>query len=229
MFSLSQQVGGAYPPPRCPILFKQPPTHPSPLPILTPPPPLPPVSFPWTRASHSSSQATPPPLCDIPSGRCFFGQYPRLSLRVLRRVAAFWRPLRPVFLLASFACRFRAPPPPPRPQATGPGWAVPLDHKKRRHKRSTRHSNWLFGAEERGRARIPPRGHGRCCICRAVPRHALPARSEAAMSRASPCPLVPRAFRNARGGGGVWTSDFRGFKKQPQTDGQPMAAGAVGG
>ena len=47
-----------------------------------------------------------PPLCDIPSGRCFLtGPWTvtRSSLRMLRRVAAFCRPLRPVFLLASFS------------------------------------------------------------------------------------------------------------------------------
>ena len=49
---------------------------------------------------------TPPPLCDIGSGCCFFtGPWTvtRSSLRVLRRVAAFCRPLRPVFLLVSFS------------------------------------------------------------------------------------------------------------------------------
>ena len=47
----------------------------------------------------------PAPLCDIPSGRCFFtGPWTvtRSSLRMLRRVAAFCRPLRPVLLLVSF-------------------------------------------------------------------------------------------------------------------------------
>ena len=51
------------------------------------------------------------PLCDIPSGRCFFtGPWtvPRSSLRMLRRVAAFCRPLRPVLLLVSFP-RSRSP------------------------------------------------------------------------------------------------------------------------
>ena len=45
------------------------------------------------------------PLCDIPSGCCFFtGPWTvtRSSLRMLRRVAAFCRPLRPVLLLVSF-------------------------------------------------------------------------------------------------------------------------------
>ena len=66
------------------------------------------------------------PLCDIPSGCCSFtGPWTvtRSSLRMLRRVAAFCRPLRPVLLLVSFPrsrspavgvlglCRGDAPPP----------------------------------------------------------------------------------------------------------------------
>ena len=54
---------------------------------------------------------TPPPLCDIPSGcRSFTGPWTvtRSSLRTLRRVAAFCRPLRPVLLLVSFP-RSRSP------------------------------------------------------------------------------------------------------------------------
>ena len=53
----------------------------------------------------------PPPPCDIPSGCCFFtGPWTvtRSSLRMLRRVAAFCRPLRPVLLLVSFP-RSRGP------------------------------------------------------------------------------------------------------------------------
>ena len=53
----------------------------------------------------------PPPLCDIPSGCCFFtGPWTvtRSSLRMLRRVAAFCRPLRPGLLLVSFP-RSRSP------------------------------------------------------------------------------------------------------------------------
>ena len=45
------------------------------------------------------------PLCDIPSGCCSFtGPWTvtRSSLRMLRRVAALCRPLRPVLLLVSF-------------------------------------------------------------------------------------------------------------------------------
>ena len=48
---------------------------------------------------------SPPAPCDIPSGCCFFtGPWTvtRSSLRVLRRVAAFCRPLQPVLLLVSF-------------------------------------------------------------------------------------------------------------------------------
>ena len=44
------------------------------------------------------------PLCDIPSGCCSFtGPWTvtRSSLRMLRRIAAFCRPLRPVLLLVS--------------------------------------------------------------------------------------------------------------------------------
>ena len=53
----------------------------------------------------------PLPLYDIPSGRCSFtGPWTvtRSSLRMLRRVAAFCRPLRPVVLLVSFP-RSRSP------------------------------------------------------------------------------------------------------------------------
>ena len=45
------------------------------------------------------------PLCDIPSGCCSFtGPWTvtRSSLRMLRRVAVFCRPLRPVLLLVAF-------------------------------------------------------------------------------------------------------------------------------
>ena len=45
------------------------------------------------------------PLCDIPSGCCFFiGPWTvtRSSIRMLRRVAAFCRPLQPVLLLVLF-------------------------------------------------------------------------------------------------------------------------------
>ena len=53
----------------------------------------------------------PPPLCDIPSGCCSFtGPWTvtRSPLRMLRRVAVFCRPLRPVLLLVSFP-RSRSP------------------------------------------------------------------------------------------------------------------------
>ena len=55
--------------------------------------------------------APPPPVCDIPSGCCSFtGPWTvtRSSLRMLRRVAAFCRPLRLVLLLVSFP-RSRSP------------------------------------------------------------------------------------------------------------------------
>ena len=51
------------------------------------------------------------PLCDIPSGCCSFtGPWTvtHSSLRMLRRVATFCRPLRPVLLLVSFP-RSRSP------------------------------------------------------------------------------------------------------------------------
>ena len=57
-----------------------------------------------TQASCAVPHLVPP--CDVLSGCCFFtGPWTvrRPSLRVLRRVAAFCRPLRPVFLLVSFA------------------------------------------------------------------------------------------------------------------------------
>ena len=53
----------------------------------------------------------PSPLCDIPSGCCSFtGPWTvtRSSLRMLRRVATFCWPLRPVLLLVSFP-RSRSP------------------------------------------------------------------------------------------------------------------------
>ena len=71
-----------------------------------------------------SPSPPPPPLCDIPSGCCFFtGPWTvtRSSLRMLRRVAAFCRPLRPVLLLASFP-RLRSPVEPAEP--------TPLPHPK---------------------------------------------------------------------------------------------------
>ena len=45
----------------------------------------------------------PPPPRDIPSGCCSFTG-PGQSLRMLRRVAAFCRPLRLVLLLVLFPC-----------------------------------------------------------------------------------------------------------------------------
>ena len=60
---------------------------------------------------NSGTRLPPSPLCDIPSGCCSFtGPWTvtRSSLRMLRRVAAFCRPLRPVLLLVSFP-RSRSP------------------------------------------------------------------------------------------------------------------------
>ena len=62
-------------------------------------------------AGHWGWRTPPPPLCDIPSGGCSFtGPWTvtRSPLRMLRRVAAFCRPLRPVLLLVSFP-RSRSP------------------------------------------------------------------------------------------------------------------------
>ena len=60
--------------------------------------------------AHCSGSARTP-LCNIPSGCCFFtGPWTvtRSSLRMLRWVAAFCRPLRPLLLLVSFP-RSRSP------------------------------------------------------------------------------------------------------------------------
>ena len=62
-------------------------------------------------AQANDNVALPPPLCDIPSGCCSFtGPWTvtRSSLRMLRRVTTFCRPLRPVLLLVSFP-RSRSP------------------------------------------------------------------------------------------------------------------------
>ena len=62
--------------------------------------PIPPPSW-----ALKSSAPPPPPPCDMPSGCCSFtGPWTvtRSSLRMLRRVAAFCRPLRPVLSLVSF-------------------------------------------------------------------------------------------------------------------------------
>ena len=64
-----------------------------------------------TRPGRMSPRRSGPPLCDIPSGCSFFtGPWTvtHSSLRMLRRVAAFCRPLRPVLLLVSFP-RWRSP------------------------------------------------------------------------------------------------------------------------
>ena len=56
------------------------------------------------KAEKSKFSLPPPPPCDIPSGCCFFtGPWTvtRSSLRMLRPVAAFCRPLRPVYLPVS--------------------------------------------------------------------------------------------------------------------------------
>ena len=66
--------------------------------------------FIWALSREPLSPA-PPSLCDIPSGCCSFAgpwTVTRSSLRMLRRVAAFCRPLRPVLLVVSFP-RSRSP------------------------------------------------------------------------------------------------------------------------
>ena len=73
----------------------------------------------------------PTPLCDIPSGCCSFtGPWTvtRSSLRMLCRVAAFWRPLRPVLLLVSFPRSWS--PVEPRPPTPNPGIKSPGREKK---------------------------------------------------------------------------------------------------
>ena len=62
-------------------------------------------------AEQGVPDAVPAPQCDIPSGCCSFtGPWTvtRSSLRMLRRVATFCRPLRPLLLLVSFP-RSRSP------------------------------------------------------------------------------------------------------------------------
>ena len=71
---------------------------------------LPDLTANYTLSSRISGNAARP-LCDIPLGCCSFtGPWTvtRSSLRMLRRVAAFCRPLRPVLLLVSFP-RLRSP------------------------------------------------------------------------------------------------------------------------
>ena len=72
-------------------------------PIVGPPPALTPL--PLDLSSSHQPGVYLLPLCDIPFGCCFFMEpwtVTRSSLRMLRRVAAFCRPLRPVLLLVSF-------------------------------------------------------------------------------------------------------------------------------
>ena len=69
------------------------------------------VAPPHPLRTHTHIHPQSAPLCDIPSGSCSFtGPWTatRSSLRMLRRVAAFCRPLRPVLLLVSFP-RSRSP------------------------------------------------------------------------------------------------------------------------
>ena len=93
--------GGACEPltPRSPCTGQQAAAHPPDVRDIVPP------------VRPPSSARCTAPLCDIPSCCCFFtGPWTvtRSSLRMLRRVAAFCRPLRPVLLLVSFP-RSRSP------------------------------------------------------------------------------------------------------------------------
>ena len=87
-------------------------------------------------AERSSKDGRGTPLWDIASGCCSFtGPWivTRSSLRMLRRVAAFCRPLRPVLLPVLFPRSrspvvgvlglcwiWHAPPPPPKPRQKDP-------------------------------------------------------------------------------------------------------------
>ena len=125
------------------------------------------------------------PLCDSPSGCCFFtGPWTvtRSSLRMLHRVAAFCRPLRPVLLLVSFP-RSRSPgggcPPPPPPTAYG-------------------HSN----TPERAK-RAVPNGKNRSRTCRMdSPRKQRP---RAGPDRCCPSPCAACRAVSRGGGGGCET------------------------
>ena len=78
---------------------------------LDAPRPSTPCPAPSTATALRWRRRPPPPPCDIPSDCCFFtGPWTvtRSSLRMLRRVAAFCRLLRPVLLLVSFP-RSRSP------------------------------------------------------------------------------------------------------------------------
>ena len=75
------------------------------------------------------AKASPNPPCDIPSGCCSFTGPRTLthsSLRMLRRVAAFCRPLRPVLLLVSFPCSQS----PVAPKATRTLTQTPVDGRR---------------------------------------------------------------------------------------------------
>ena len=65
------------------------------------------TDVPPVQGSFKGGSSPAPPLCDIPLSCCFFtGPWTvtRSSLRILRRVAAFCRPLRLVLLLVLFPC-----------------------------------------------------------------------------------------------------------------------------
>ena len=101
--------------------------------------------------ARSNPDSPPPPPCDIPSGRCSFtGPWTatRSSLRMLRQVVAFCRPV----LLAACTNAVRrsgvSPPPPPTapPPASvlGHGLRLPMPPHPHRHQSfSSTYCQWL--------------------------------------------------------------------------------------
>ena len=86
-----------------------------------------PEKFPQSLKEGGGAGLGPPPPRVIPSGCCSFpGPWTvtRSALRMLRRVAAFCRPLRPVLLLVSFS--HSRSPPPPNSEALGRGPPTPF-------------------------------------------------------------------------------------------------------
>ena len=106
----------------------------------------PPLRAPWLR--YPPPPCPPPlvhPLCDIPSGCCMFtgpSTVTRSSLRMLRRVAAFCQPLRPVHLLVSFP-RLGSPVVGKRTYGGRPGQRV--EEQGTRASRTQKHSEAGYG------------------------------------------------------------------------------------
>ena len=123
---------------------------------------------PLTRKRHIPPRGVrtpaPPPLCDIPSGCCFcMGPWTvtRSSLRMLRRVTAFCRPLWPALLLVS-SPRSRGPvvgvpglcwmlpEPPGLATPRGPGRQLPpLPQKEEKERTKGKESLWVLRAPVR--------------------------------------------------------------------------------